>query len=84
MSNLDTTLREKFYKWYSDQWVANEGVYPDRTEIADFFIGHFHQLLNEKREAIEALKTTDLVTDDPASTYAVNSTLDDVLSILKD
>lgn len=78
MSNLDTTLREKFYKWYSEQWVANEGVYPDRTDIADFFLSEFHQVMNEKVAVIEAMKEH----EDGTPVRMVD--IDDVLSILKD
>lgn len=82
MSNLDTTLREKFSIWhYNNNYTA------DSTDIEDWWIGQFHQLLNEKREAIEG-KRKKIRKDMPRVTQKYweihNDTLDDVLSILKD
>lgn len=83
MSNLDTTLREKFK---SSQFAG--GKYADlpedeADEICAFFLSEFHQLMIEKREAIEALKPPKEFAM-KQSDYEKLGTLDDVLSILRD
>lgn len=91
MSNLDTTLREKWNSYYDEQ----TGLPPNEESDAtfDFFIDHFHQLMNEKREAIEGKRKEEPSKSTPATkhkspkrsrTTHYNSALDDVLSILND
>lgn len=78
MSNLDTTLREK---WRNTD-LARDYAAPFEDAVADWWLEQFHQLLNEKREAIEELRRTD--DTQMSHDHVYDEALDDVLSILND
>lgn len=108
-SSLDTTLREKLsgkimsavdfsmYVAHANSWDVDQREKHAReveTKLLDVILAEFHQLMNEKREAIEGKRkpriTDEMISNIPFGAQVqeqyvgYNQALDDVLSILKD
>lgn len=101
-SDVDTTLREKLvgkimsavdfsmYVAHANNWDVDQREKHAReveAKLLDEILAEFHQLMNEKREAIEGMKEVAHQSDGEFRRNRIaikNDTLDDVLSILKD